>query len=105
MADKAKIVVQPAPAGGGAVVADRDLYETMDGKIVEEGDPAANRLIAAKGQPIHRLEAERLGLVEKPAAAPAKPKAEAPAPLGADRRGEPAIKEVARHESPPKKAK
>lgn len=49
------------------VTIDRHLYLTEDGsRVVEEGDPAGRWLWAAPGTEVSRVEAERLGAVERP---------------------------------------
>ena len=49
----------------GDVTADRRLYETVDGQVVEADDPRRARLVAAAGAVIPKEEAERLGLTDK----------------------------------------
>ena len=46
----------------GTLVTDRALYATLDGRVVEGDDPAANTLIAAAGRPIPEKLAARYGI-------------------------------------------
>lgn len=62
----------------GQLVADEAIYATKDGKLVGEGDPDANELVAAAGRPIRQKDAERYGLkggkAEEPKAQPTETK-------------------------------
>lgn len=44
-------------------VSDRKLWKTTDGRVVEDGDPAAAVLYATPGDPVRLVEAQTLGLV------------------------------------------
>jgi hypothetical protein len=65
---------------GGALVADRDLFSTLDGRVVPGDDPEANALIARAGLPIPDALADALGIQEsekeseKRREAPARPR-------------------------------
>ena len=60
----ADVIANPAAAAGGKVwTADRRLWLTVDGKVVEDGHPDARTLLCAPGQTIPYDQAERLGLV------------------------------------------
>lgn len=52
---------RPEVAAGG-LLADRRLYRTRDGRLVEETSPDAAFLVAATGQPIAPETVTRLGL-------------------------------------------
>jgi hypothetical protein len=64
--------------------ADRDIYESADGQVVEADDPNAAFLVARKGIEIPEKTAARLGLGKKEKAEPApeepaKPASKSPA--------------------------
>lgn len=50
---------------------EKRLYLTADGKVVQEGDPAAATLLVGEGGQLSDEDAERYGLTEK--AKPAQP--------------------------------
>ncbi len=78
----ADVIANPAVAAGGKVwTSDRRLWLTPDGKVVEDGDPAARTLLCAPGQTIPWDQAVALGLVTggKGRKKPAKDKAVKPA--------------------------
>ncbi len=60
----ADVIANPAATAGGKVwTADRRLWLTPDGKVVEDGHPDARTLLCAPGQTIPYDQAVALGLV------------------------------------------
>lgn len=67
----------------GSLVADRRLFLTADGKVVEDGDPGRVSLITAPGATVTAADAERYGLSlegEKLVVGTPKPPAQPPLP-------------------------
>ncbi|UOF76938.1 hypothetical protein [Bacteriophage sp.] len=47
------------------MIADKDLFLTLDGKVVGESDPLANFLLARKGQKVSAADVAKYGLEPK----------------------------------------
>ena len=69
---------------GGLLRSDRRLYETRDGRVVEEGDPEAHMLVVGAGGLISPRAAERLGITESGIKQPKKEAVVVPSSVAGD---------------------